>query len=188
MVLAVRPSFAYAKLVAGLSICAYCKQHRLRNVQWVAETISGTKKPAKRKLGSLLDGVEAGDTIICTELSRLGRSLIMILNVLQELLERRRTAQTGFKPYTGFAVRPSFTFVKLVVSFVGNIKKAANSAIIFSQKCLPLHSDFRLKLNALCCRKGQSKGLNAPAKRESKSDGLKGNARSVINFQAKRHL
>lgn len=60
----------------------------MHNIQWVAETISGTKKPAKRKLGSLLDGVEAGDTIICTELSRLGRSLMMILNVLQELLER----------------------------------------------------------------------------------------------------
>ena len=42
----------------------------------------------KRKLGNLLDCVQSGDTIICTELSRLGRSLMMILNVLQELLER----------------------------------------------------------------------------------------------------
>ena len=71
-----------------IAIRAYCKAHRMHNIQWVAETISGTKKPAKRKLGRLLDGVEAGDTIICTELSRLGRSLMMILNVLQELLER----------------------------------------------------------------------------------------------------
>ena len=60
----------------------------MRNIQWVAETISGTKKPDKRKLGILLSGVSPGDTIICTELSRLGRSLMMILNVLQELLER----------------------------------------------------------------------------------------------------
>jgi len=71
-----------------MAIRAYCKSRRLHNIQWVAETISGTKKPAKRKLGNLLDCVQSGDTIICTELSRLGRSLMMILNVLQELLER----------------------------------------------------------------------------------------------------
>ena len=70
-----------------LAIREYCKAHRLRNIQWVSETISGTKKPDKRKLGILLSGVSPGDTIICTELSRLGRSLMMILNVLQELLE-----------------------------------------------------------------------------------------------------
>ena len=71
-----------------LAIREYCKAHRLRNIQWVSETISGTKKPDKRKLGKLLNVVQTGDTIICTELSRLGRSLMMILNVLQELLER----------------------------------------------------------------------------------------------------
>ena len=71
-----------------LAIRAYCKAHRLHNIQWVSETISGTKKPNKRKLGKLLGCVQAGDTIICTELSRLGRSLMMILDVLQELLER----------------------------------------------------------------------------------------------------
>ena len=70
-----------------LAIRAYCKAHRLHNIQWVAETISGTKKPDKRKLGKLLNVVQTGDTIICTELSRLGRSLMMILDVLQELLE-----------------------------------------------------------------------------------------------------
>ena len=36
----------------------------------------------------MLNVVQTGDTIICTELSRLGRSLMMILDVLQELLER----------------------------------------------------------------------------------------------------
>ena len=71
-----------------LAIRAYCKAHRLHNIQWVAETISGTKKPDKGKLGKLLNVVQTGDTIICTELSRLGRSLMMILDVLQELLER----------------------------------------------------------------------------------------------------
>ena len=72
-----------------LAIRNFCRYRRLRHVQWVAETISGTKKPEKRKLGSLLSTVQEGDTIIVTELSRLGRSLMMILDVLQELLEKK---------------------------------------------------------------------------------------------------
>ena len=60
----------------------------MRCVQWVSETISGIKQPEKRKLGKLIENVQSGDTIVLTELSRLGRSLVMIINVLQKLLEK----------------------------------------------------------------------------------------------------
>ncbi len=72
-----------------IAIRNYARTHRIHNVQWIAETISGTKKPEKRKLGELLKTVNEGDTIIVTELSRLGRSLMMILDVLQLLLEKK---------------------------------------------------------------------------------------------------
>lgn len=72
-----------------LAIKNYCRVRRLRNVQWVSETISGTKKPEKRKLGKLLEIVKEDDLIVVTELSRLGRSLMMILDVLQELLDKK---------------------------------------------------------------------------------------------------
>lgn len=49
---------------------------------YIEETISGTKTPDKRKLGKLLDIVQSGDTIICSEISRLGRSLYMIMDIL----------------------------------------------------------------------------------------------------------
>lgn len=71
-----------------LAIREYAKYHRLRNIQWIAETISGTKQPEKRKLGELLTKVQEGDVIIITEISRLGRSITMILNVLQTLLDK----------------------------------------------------------------------------------------------------
>lgn len=71
-----------------LAIREYAKYHRLRNIQWIAETISGTKQPEKRKLGELLSKVQEGDVIIITEISRLGRSITMILNVLQTLLDK----------------------------------------------------------------------------------------------------
>ena len=70
------------------AIRQYAKYHRLHNLVWVSETISGTKQPEKRKLGELLLNVQSNDIIIITELSRLGRSMMMILNVLQTLLDK----------------------------------------------------------------------------------------------------
>ena len=71
-----------------MAIKEYAKYHRMHNIKWTAETISGMKMPEKRKLGELLSKVQEGDTIIITELSRLGRSMTMILNVLQALLDK----------------------------------------------------------------------------------------------------
>lgn len=72
-----------------LAIRQYAKYHRLHKITWISETISGTKQPEKRKLGELLKQVKEGDTIIITEISRLGRSMTMILNVLQTLLDKK---------------------------------------------------------------------------------------------------
>lgn len=49
---------------------------------WIEETISGTKGYDKRKLGRLLKRVHEGDLILCSELSRLGRNLFMIMEIL----------------------------------------------------------------------------------------------------------
>ena len=49
---------------------------------WIEETISGTTAYDKRRLGRLLDSVGEGDLIICAELSRLGRNLFMIMEIL----------------------------------------------------------------------------------------------------------
>ena len=49
---------------------------------WIEETISGTKNYDKRELGKLLKRVKKDDLIICAELSRLGRNLFMIMEIL----------------------------------------------------------------------------------------------------------
>lgn len=72
-----------------IQIRKYCKEKRLYKVQWYSETISGTIAPEKRKLGELLEIVKEGDSLICTEISRLGRSMMMIMNVLNKLLEKK---------------------------------------------------------------------------------------------------
>jgi DNA invertase Pin-like site-specific DNA recombinase len=60
----------------------FCVKNNIKVEQWIEETISGTKLPEKRLLGSLLAGVKKDDLIICSELSRLGRSLFMIMSIL----------------------------------------------------------------------------------------------------------
>ena len=49
---------------------------------WIEETISGTKAYNRRALGKLLERVVKDDLIICAELSRLGRNLFMIMEIL----------------------------------------------------------------------------------------------------------
>lgn len=60
----------------------FCKRQNLIVDGWIEETISGTKNYEKRKLGTLLKKVQKDDLIICAELSRLGRNLFMIMEIL----------------------------------------------------------------------------------------------------------
>ncbi len=46
------------------------------------EGISGGTNPDKRKLGPMLKKLQKGDTVICSEISRLGRDLYMVMDVL----------------------------------------------------------------------------------------------------------
>ena len=55
---------------------------------WIEETISGAKNYDKRELGKLLKKVKKGDLIICAELSRLGRNLFMIMEILNLCMSR----------------------------------------------------------------------------------------------------
>ncbi len=63
-------------------ITNFCNKQNLNIDGWIEETISGTKNYDKRKLGALLKKVGKGDIIICSELSRLGRNLFMIMEIL----------------------------------------------------------------------------------------------------------
>lgn len=60
----------------------FAQQYDIAIDGWIEETISGTKNYDKRKLGKLLNKVKKDDLIICAELSRLGRNLFMIMEIL----------------------------------------------------------------------------------------------------------
>ena len=60
----------------------FCEREKLTIDGWIEETISGTKAYNKRQLGALLKRIKKDDLIICAELSRLGRNLFMIMEIL----------------------------------------------------------------------------------------------------------
>jgi DNA invertase Pin-like site-specific DNA recombinase len=63
-------------------ICKFAREQNISIDNWIEETISGTKSYDKRALGKLLLAVGQNDLIICAELSRLGRNLFMIMEIL----------------------------------------------------------------------------------------------------------
>lgn len=66
----------------------FCNKENIVVDGWIEETISGTKNYDKRKLGELLEKVQKDDVIVCSELSRLGRNLFMIMEILNHCMER----------------------------------------------------------------------------------------------------
>ena len=69
-------------------ITRFCELKGLKVEGWIEETVSGTKAYGKRRLGALLRRVQPGDLIVCSELSRLGRSLYMIMEILSYCMRR----------------------------------------------------------------------------------------------------
>ncbi len=65
-----------------MRLTIFCERKKLKIDGWIEETISGTKAYNKRQLGALLKQVGKDDVIICAELSRLGRNLFMIMEIL----------------------------------------------------------------------------------------------------------
>lgn len=57
--------------------------------EWIEEKKSGTVDYRKRSLGELVNKLSEGDTLVITELSRLGRSLTMVFNIISTLKEKR---------------------------------------------------------------------------------------------------
>lgn len=69
-------------------IVNFCAREGLVIDGWIEETVSGTKAYDKRQLGRLLGSVKKDDLIICSELSRLGRNLFMIMEILNHCMNK----------------------------------------------------------------------------------------------------
>ncbi len=66
----------------------YAATYGVQIDEWVEETISSRKPLSKRKLGELLNKMEKSDVLITAELSRIGRSMLEVMSILQTCLEK----------------------------------------------------------------------------------------------------
>jgi hypothetical protein len=72
-------------------ILTYANDHRLGNVDFVEEVVSGKVSWKLRKIKDVIDSLEKDDWLIVAELSRLGRSMLEIMEIISEAKGRRST-------------------------------------------------------------------------------------------------
>ena len=78
----------------------FCHRQELKITMWCTETVSGTKKESERELGILLKKLQKGDVLIITEVSRLSRKMMNIMNIIHQSIEKGITIHSikeGYK-------------------------------------------------------------------------------------------
>lgn len=69
-------------------INGFCEKQQIIIDRWIEETITGTKDIEHRALGKLLNKMKKDDVLVCSELSRLGRNLLMIMGILNQCMKK----------------------------------------------------------------------------------------------------
>lgn len=70
-------------------ILRYAARNNLTIDKWYKETVSGAVKSKDRKLSTLLKRMRPGDSLIVTEISRLSRTLLDIMNILNLCIQKK---------------------------------------------------------------------------------------------------
>ncbi|MBS3755671.1 MAG: recombinase family protein [Desulfobacterales bacterium] len=63
-------------------ILIFANEKRFGNVEFVEETVRGTKNWKERQIKQIIDSLGNGDRLIVPEISRLGRSMLEIMEIL----------------------------------------------------------------------------------------------------------
>jgi DNA invertase Pin-like site-specific DNA recombinase len=72
-----------------LEILEYAQQNGLQIDDFISISVSSRKSRRERRIDELLERLKGNDTLIVTELSRLGRSTGQVINLIDELINRR---------------------------------------------------------------------------------------------------
>lgn len=71
-----------------LGILEYLEKNQIHDVTWLQDTISGSTSWESRKLKTILLSAEKGDKLIVSELSRIGRSTVDVLQFMKMASEK----------------------------------------------------------------------------------------------------
>ncbi len=65
-------------------ILEYCNKNKISELDFIEDTVSGKKKWKERKIGELINNtMKPGDTLVVSEISRLARSTLQVLEILE---------------------------------------------------------------------------------------------------------
>ena len=147
----------------------YATSHNIQIDKWVEETISSRKPLNKRKLGSLLAELKDGDILISTEISRLGRSLLEVMGILQHCLAQNCQIWTLKEHY-----KLGSDIASKVLAFAFGLSAEIERQLISERT--------KMSLDKL---KSQGKHLGRPFGAKSKSLKLSKNTKKVKDLMAK---
>ena len=147
----------------------YAASHNIQIDRWVEETISSRKPLNKRKLGSLLAELKDGDILISTEISRLGRSLLEVMGILQHCLAQNCQIWTLKENY-----KLGSDIASKVLAFAFGLSAEIERQLISDRT--------KMSLDKL---KSQGKHLGRPFGAKSKSLKLSKNIKKVKDLMAK---
>lgn len=121
---------AYIRVSTELQNCAnqrfeienYCKKQNWIIDEIVEEKISSGKKLKNRKLNNLLDRLDKNTILIATEISRIGRNVMEIMNIFQHCLERGCKVIT-IKENFNLGTDIQSKFIAYIFSFVAEMER-----------------------------------------------------------------
>ncbi len=147
----------------------YVKKQGMKVDVWIEEKISSRKALKKRKLGELLENLQENDILISCEISRLGRSLLEVMRILETCLNKNCQVWTLKENYR-----------------LGNDIQSKVMAVAFG-----LAAEIERNLisqrtkSSLANLKASGKKLGRPFAAESQKLKLSKNAKKVRNLLAK---
>jgi DNA invertase Pin-like site-specific DNA recombinase len=69
-------------------IVRFAERNGMSIDKWYTETVSGSVSSKERKLSGVLDKMRPGDSLIVTEISRLSRTLLEIMTILNSCIKK----------------------------------------------------------------------------------------------------
>ncbi len=106
-----------------IDILQFANRMQLGNVSFVEEKVSGTKDYKKRKLGALLEELNKGDILIVPELSRIARSTLQILEVIQVTQDKGITLYSLKENFCNMDNSIASTVTKTIFALVSQIER-----------------------------------------------------------------
>jgi DNA invertase Pin-like site-specific DNA recombinase len=144
----------------------FARRSGVRVDRWVSETVSSRIGLGKRALAGLLRRMRAGDTVVATEISRIGRDTLEVMSILQRCLDKKCQVWTIKENY-----RLGADIQSEILAFCFGLAAKIERQLISS----------RVR-EALARRKAEGKQLGRPVGSKGKECKLSGKEKRVKNL------